>query len=45
MKIHIPEVVFIHYDIAIHMTAKLVWPKIDIKEFRFHLKQNCWKKI
>lgn len=41
----LPTNIFIDFEKAIHNAAQKVWPTINIKGCRFHLKQSWWKKF
>jgi len=40
-----PTIVHANFEIAIHNTVTTVWPGLEIKACRFHLRQNWWRKI
>jgi len=40
-----PTIVYADFETAIHNTVTTVWPGLEVKACRFHLRQNWWRKM
>ena len=41
----LPTIVFADFETAIYNPVTIVWPGLEVKSCRFHLRQSWWRKI